>query len=88
MPPPHKQGQIPDELTFLDPLMRFVPLGNRRMVQQDTFQMNDLNGQRVEFSGEGFRTPYNTFVLICAESPVPPAVKLPRLVTARPAVRR
>jgi hypothetical protein len=59
---------LPLELTSVDELMRFVPLGGRRMSRPDTCTLTDLNGTVQEFVGEGFATPYNTFVLIHART--------------------
>lgn len=59
---------LPTELTAVYALMRFVPLGNRRMSRPDSFALIDRNGERHEFVGEGFRTPHNTFILMHARS--------------------
>lgn len=59
---------LPLELTSIDELMSFVPLGGRRMSRPDTCTLTDLNGTVEEFVGEGFSTPYNTFVLIHARA--------------------
>lgn len=59
---------LPVELTSIDELMRFVPLDGRRMSRPDTCTLTDLNGAIQEFIGEGFATPYNTFVLIHARA--------------------
>ena len=55
---------LPTELTRFDDLMRFVPLGSRRMSRPSSFELIDRNGNRCEFVGEGFKTPYQTFILI------------------------
>lgn len=59
---------LPLELTSVDEMMRFVLLGGRRMSSPDTCSLTDLNGSIQEFVGEGFATPYNTFVLIHARA--------------------
>lgn len=55
---------LPEFLTGTDDLMDLVPLGGRRMSSPRTFAVADRNGERHEFIGEGFKTKYNTFVLI------------------------
>ncbi|GEP59008.1 hypothetical protein RSO01_61740 [Reyranella soli] len=60
--------KLPLELTSVDEMMRFVPLGGRRMARPDTCALTDLNGSIQEFVGEGFATPYNIFVLIHARA--------------------
>lgn len=57
---------LPDVLTFVDDLMRFVPLVDRKMSRPDTYSLPDLNGEGREIVGEGFSTPFNTFILIHA----------------------
>jgi hypothetical protein len=58
--------ELPTKLTPADGLMRSVPVGNRRMSPPRSFAYKDRNGNRHEFIAEGFRTPYNTFILIYA----------------------
>jgi Zn-dependent peptidase ImmA (M78 family) len=58
---------LPNELVPGHPLMPCIPIGNRRMSSAQSFELIDRNGDKHEFIGEGFKTPYNTFVLIhCA----------------------
>jgi hypothetical protein len=57
---------LPEFLSVADPFMKFVPFGQRRMSSPGTFVIKDRNGASHEFVGEGFQTPYNTFVLIHA----------------------
>lgn len=63
---------LPPQLTAFDDLMRFVPAPGRRMSRPDTFTLTDLNGTLHEFIGEGFATPYNSFVLIHARATLNP----------------
>jgi hypothetical protein len=55
---------LPDAIVPGHDLMACVPIGNRKMSSPQSFELVDLNGVRHEFVGEGFKTPYNTFVLI------------------------
>jgi len=65
---------LPAELTPNDGLMRFIPINPKVMSRPDTFIFFDRNGQRHEFVGEGFRTPYNTFILIHAKITLKPTI--------------
>lgn len=56
----------PTTLTLADDMMDFVPMGAARMSRPGAFGVVDAVGGRHEFIGEGFKTPYNTFVLIHA----------------------
>lgn len=58
---------FPKQLTLVDSLIACVPFEPRRMSSPRAFALTDRNGERHEFVGEGFRTPYNTFVLIHAK---------------------
>jgi hypothetical protein len=60
--------ELSAELTIADGLMKAVPQGNRRMSSPRSFAYADRNGDRHEFIAEGFRTPYNTFILIHSKS--------------------
>ena len=60
--------ELPDFLTNGDDMMHMVPMGGRRMSSPRAFPHIDLNGERHEFIGEGFSTPYQTFVLIHARA--------------------
>lgn len=62
---------LPDRINFSHDLMRFVPLGSRKMSSPNTFPQTDLNGISRECIGEGFKTPYNTFVLVHVQSTLP-----------------
>ncbi|WP_066769242.1 ImmA/IrrE family metallo-endopeptidase [Sphingobium sp. CCH11-B1] len=59
---------MPDQIVSGHALMPCIPMGqNQRMSKPHSFELVDRNGDRHEFVGEGFKTPYNTFVLIhCA----------------------
>jgi hypothetical protein len=56
--------QLPEALVPGHALMPCIPIGNRRMSSPQSFNLADCNGDNHEFVGEGFKTPYNTFVLI------------------------
>lgn len=58
------QLKLPGFLAPLDDLTRFVPVGSRRMSTPRTFSIIDAQGVRHECLGEGFKTTYNTFILI------------------------
>jgi hypothetical protein len=47
-------------------MMQCIPLNPRKMSRAHAFQLTDRNGKKHEFVGEGFRSPYQTFVLIHA----------------------
>jgi len=55
---------LPEFLSPLDDLMRLVPEGSRRMSAPRSFAIMDSKGVRHECLGEGFKTPYNAFILI------------------------
>ena len=46
-----------------DPLMKFIPLV-RRMSSPQMIRLQDLHGAWHDFVGEGFKTTYNSFVLL------------------------
>ncbi len=58
--------QLPECITLASVYMRFVPFGKRRMSTPDTIVIDDRNGTPHEFVCEGFKTPFNTFILIHA----------------------
>jgi hypothetical protein len=55
---------LPEAIVPGHDLMACVPIGYRKMSSPQSFELIDRNGERHEFVGEGFKTPYNTFVLI------------------------
>jgi len=55
---------LPDAIVPGHQMMDCIPVGNRKMSSPQSFELIDRNGDRHEFVGEGFKTPYNTFVLI------------------------
>jgi len=55
---------LPEFLSAFDDLARFVPSGGRRMSAPRSFAWMDVRGTRRECLGEGFKTTYNTFILI------------------------
>ena len=55
---------LPDAIVPGHQLMSCVPIGNRKMSNPQSFELIDRNGDRHEFVCEGFKTPYNTFLLI------------------------
>lgn len=71
---------LSEHLTPSDTLMQFVPIDSRRMTAPNTFSYTNNGGEQFEFMGEGFRTPYNTFILIRAISTHPRSVSLTPIV--------
>lgn len=56
----------PQVVTPDDPIGAIVPHG--RMAKPRTLVLTDANGERHAFTGEAFRTPHQTFVLLLADS--------------------
>jgi hypothetical protein len=56
--------KLPATITPDHDIMAMIPVGSRRMSWPVDFELVDRDGTRHEFVGEGFKTPYNTFVLI------------------------
>lgn len=59
---------LPTTVTNRHGLMACIPIEPRRMSKPQSFQLTDRNGGKHEFVGEGFRTPYQTLILIHAVS--------------------
>jgi len=57
---------LPNEITPLHGLGACIPIAPQRMSKPQSFALSDLNDEQHEFVGEGFRTPYQTLVLIHA----------------------
>ena len=57
-------GNFSNEIAVADTLFTLIPLAPRKMTKPTSFELRDLNGDRHEFVGEGFRTNYQTFLLI------------------------
>lgn len=55
---------LPLTITNAHALMACIPIEPRKMSTPQSFELTDLNGVRHEFVGEGFRTPYQTLLLI------------------------
>lgn len=59
-------GCVPAEINSNHGLMACIPIAPRRLSKPRAFALIDRNDQRHEFVGEGFRTPYQTLILIHA----------------------
>jgi len=54
--------------------MAMVPMGEKRMSWPVGFELTDRAGVRHEFLGEGFKTPFNSFILIHCVGTLPTAL--------------
>jgi len=50
-----------------DVLMKLVPVGDRRMSSPRSVRIQDRNSEWHDFVGEGFKTTFNTFLLLHAK---------------------
>ncbi|SDP90852.1 protein of unknown function [Rhodoferax sp. OV413] len=69
----------PQMLTALDELSKLIPLGKARMSKPAGFGLLDDRGDTHEFIGEGFATPYNTFILIHAVTTLSSKIFIPSI---------
>ncbi|WP_132412029.1 ImmA/IrrE family metallo-endopeptidase [Neorhizobium sp. S3-V5DH] len=69
--------KLPEHVDRLSPLAEFVPLAGRRMSRPGTLQLEDKNGDVVEFIAEGFATPFNSFILIHARAELKKSIVVP-----------
>lgn len=72
--------RLPREITVADALFSIIPLDPRKMTKPVSFELIDLNGGRHEFVGEGFKTKYQTFLLVHQVATLGNTVAFQRLI--------
>jgi len=74
---------LPAELTYSHDLMAAVPMGSRKMSSPVGLTLDDQNGVPHEFVAEGFKTPYNTFILLHCTATLTTSFIIPSLTAAQ-----
>jgi hypothetical protein len=59
--------ELPTHITPSNDIAKFIPVG-KAMSRPDTLPLEDKNGTVHEFVAEGFKTPYNVFILMHAKA--------------------
>jgi hypothetical protein len=60
--------ELPPHITPDNGIAKFIPGPDKRMSRPDTLALEDKNRTLHEFVAEGFRTPYNVFILMHAKA--------------------
>lgn len=73
---------LPPELTYSHYPMAAVHIGSQKMSRPIGLCFDDQNGVSHEFVAEGFKTPYNTFILLHCKATLKKSFVVPPLTVA------